>query len=52
MECTFKLGKMNRESLKHPVLYNLLKGDSNEVNRVGLVLSKSVNKQMKKYLDK
>lgn len=52
MECTFKLGKMNSDSLKHPVLYNLLKGESNEVNRVGLVLSKSVNKQMKKYLDK
>ena len=44
MECTFKVGRMNQESLKHPVLYNLLQGQANEVHRVGLVLDKRVNK--------
>ncbi len=52
MECTFKVGRMSQESLKHPVLYNLLDSEDNEVHRVGLVLDKSVNKQMNKYLAK
>ena len=44
VQLSFQKGKINHESLKKRVIFNLMNAENNEVNRIGLVLSNSVNK--------